>query len=80
MIWLRGYVACLVDGLKDRQLDPEEAAYGLAGLLSYEVARSLGEHEPARQLLELAGYLELPPEHQPADVSWSQFYDLVELL
>lgn len=64
----------------DGTLGGSRSAYNLAGLLALSLVRGMDEKDPYRQLLEMAGQLEMPKRHQAPGTSWRRFEELAKLL
>lgn len=75
--------ALLIHAARTHVVNPDGAsatAYHLAGLLSLDLVRQMESGDPYRQLLEMAGQLEMPKRHQEASASWWRFVELVKQL
>jgi hypothetical protein len=73
----------LLEQLVECEREPskgEEIAYGITGLLGAKSVMRLAEDDPYREILQLAGDLELPPSHRDSNSTWERFAALVRAL
>lgn len=69
----------LREQLAQRVADPNrerEVAYDMAGLLSTQFAAALPDDDPYKEIMLIAGELELPPEHR-GDATWEQLAERI---
>jgi hypothetical protein len=72
-----------VEQLKVQERHPEQGeqvAYEIAGLLATDLAISLADEDPYREILDMAGQLELPEQHRDSGASWEELRKLVQNL
>lgn len=60
--------------------DQRELAYEMAGLLSARQILALPDDDPIKQILLLAGQLELPLEHRSVGATWDRLGQMVTQL
>ena len=79
----RALRAFLLEQLAEYEREPTngpEIAYSIAGLLGARSIMRLSEDNPYREVLQLAGDLELPPAHRDRQSTWERFAGLVRRL
>ncbi|GAA1017083.1 hypothetical protein ACFQWA_03930 [Streptomyces thermogriseus] len=73
----------LLEQLKVQEWHPEQGeqiAYEITGLLATDLAISLADEDPYKEILDMAAQLELPEQHRDSGASWDELRELVQNL